>query len=73
MPPPLQLGDVPVLAGHQDGAGTVRAPGGVNLIVGLGYKVREVVNETIKEPEDVVEACWAPLALPPCRSCSTTS
>jgi hypothetical protein len=32
---------------------------GVNLIVGLGYEVREVVNETIKEPEDVVEACWA--------------
>ena len=31
LPPPLQLGDVPVLAGHQDGAGTVRAPGGGQL------------------------------------------
>ena len=31
--------------------------GVVNMMVYLGYQVMGTVNETIKEPEDVEEAC----------------
>ena len=65
LPPPLQFGDLPVPAGHQDGAGTVRAPGG-----GQHDGLPGVQGEGVSERNDQRAGGYGgsmlgPLAVPP--------
>ena len=63
--PPLQLGDVPVLAGHQDGAGTVRAPGGGQLDCRPGVQGEGGGERDDQRTGGCGGSLLGPLALPP--------
>ena len=65
LPPPLQLGDVPVLAGHQDGAGTVRAPGGGQLDCRPGVQGEGGGERDDQRTGGCGGSLLGPLALPP--------
>ena len=65
LPPPLQLGDVSVLAGHQDGAGTARAPGGGQLDCRPGVQGEGGGERDDQRTGGYGGSLLGPLALPP--------
>ena len=65
LPPPLQLGDVSVLAEHQDGAGTARAPGGGQLDCRPGVQGEGGGERDDQRTGGYGGSLLGPLALPP--------